>query len=528
MAQIRNKVDKGIAYLKRNGVRQTCHRAYRKVVNKRPVNYEHWLKHHSASKRELQVQRERQIPGAPQIQVVIYQGRMENTELARQKTLESLKSQTYRQYVIWQEVEAVSAGEQEERYVLYIPAGVSLLPEALYEFVRAIGKHLRRDLIYCDQDEVTPDGKHFKNPFLKPKFDPVFWQEMDYIGPVVMLSDRTGLPGGAELTQEGLYEKIHRHNFQNKKVYRIPKVLYHVPWNGDVTGQSPDEKENIMEKQPLLSVIIPNKDYGAGLWECVTSLIHMGGYENLEILVVENNSVQKETFRYYEELTTKYPMVRILRYTGEFNYSLINNEAVKQAKGEFLLFLNNDTKVKKPGSVLEMMKWAHANKAGAVGACLTYEDGTVQHGGVVLGYGGIAGHAFEGMQEDAYHQLRYGTYARQMAAVTAACMVVKRDVFEKVGGFDPELGVAYNDIDLCMKIRKKGWQVIYDPQAEFYHYESQTRGLEMTREKAERVKKEAALFCERWKMELMTGDPFYHPKLTLEKSDFSLIRWRSL
>ena len=159
-----------------------------------------------------------------------------------------------------------------------------------------------------------------------------------------------------------------------------------------------------------------------------------------------------------------------------------------------------------------------------MGCRLVYGDGTIQHGGVVLGYGGVAGHAFEGMAEGDYARQRYARMIRQMSAVTAACMLVSRNAFWQIGGFTEELGVAYNDIDLCMKLQKQGYMVLYDPKAELYHYESQTRGFEMTAQKAERVKKEADLFCRTWEKELNQGDRFYNPNLTLEKSDFSLKR----
>ena len=273
-----------------------------------------------------------------------------------------------------------------------------------------------------------------------------------------------------------------------------------------------------------MSVIIPNKDHIEDLRLCVESLLEQGGYEPLEILIVENNSEEEATFQGYEEMKKADERIRLLNWSGVFNYSAINNDAAKKAHGEYLLFLNNDTKIKEPGALRELMDCIQREKAGAVGARLFYGDLTIQHAGVVLGYGGIAGHAFEGMSQTEYENLRYAKVIRQMSAVTAACMLVDRRAFEQIGGFTEKLGVAYNDIDLCMKLRKAGWMILYDPAAQMYHYESQTRGFEMSTEKAERVKREAEYFCQTWKEELHGGDPFYNASLTLEKPDFSLKR----
>ena len=205
-----------------------------------------------------------------------------------------------------------------------------------------------------------------------------------------------------------------------------------------------------------------------------------------------------------------------------FNYPSINNMGVDESKGKYLLFLNNDTEIVNPDCISEMLSQCQRPEVGAVGARLYYEDGTIQHAGVIIGMGGVAGHAFVGFEHDDLGYFARIVLTQDYSAVTAACMMVKRDVFEEVGRFDEKYAVAFNDVDLCLKIREAGYLIVYDPYAELNHYESKSRGYEDTEEKVARFNSEVDRFQKRWKDVLQKGDPYYSPNLTLDKNDFSL------
>ena len=251
-------------------------------------------------------------------------------------------------------------------------------------------------------------------------------------------------------------------------------------------------------------------------------MITRGTYKNLEFVVIENNSTDPETFAYYEAIQQEFPQVRVVTWTREFNYSAINNFGVQAAKGQYLLFLNNDTELIAENFVEEMLGFCQREDVGAVGARLLYQDDTIQHAGVVIGFGGVAGHTFIGLHKAENSYFHRAMCAQDYSAVTAACMMSKKSVFDAVGGFSEDLAVAFNDIDYCMKIRSLGKLVVYAPYALLYHYESKSRGLEDTPEKVARFNREVAKFAKKWPEILKNGDPYYNPNLTLRKSNFAL------
>lgn len=535
MSDLKKKLDKGIAYLKRNGVREAIHRAGRKAVLSREISYETWLKGQVADEKERKRQQKNAAEHPVRAAVWLFPAAGPGSQ-----TVESLKSQTAGSFPVFTSRELQQQTEayrwKQADYVLLIREGTQLRPEAVYEMTKEAVKQKDAWVLYTDHDVIGTDG-HLKNPFCKPDYDPVWQKQQNYMGSLLLVERAVAealekwllaqnpdkvLAGTEDFWRALLDQAV----LEAKKVIHLPALLYHVSeaLEAEMAEQTPVPMTEGRIQNPLLSVIIPNKDHIRDLRLCIDSLLKLGGYEQLEILIVENNSVEEATFQGYEELQRENPRIRLLNWNGVFNYSAINNYAARQAQGEYLLFLNNDTEVKEAGALQELMQCIRREDAGAVGARLLYADHTIQHAGVVLGYGGIAGHAFEGMSQESYEKQRYAKVIRQMSAVTAACMVVNRQAFTQIGGFTEELGVAYNDIDLCMKLRQKDWMVLYDPAAQFYHYESQTRGFEMNTEKARRVKREAEYFCQTWKEELSSGDPFYNASLTLEKSDFSLKR----
>ena len=214
--------------------------------------------------------------------------------------------------------------------------------------------------------------------------------------------------------------------------------------------------------------------------------------------------------------------MRVVKWEREFNYSAINNFGAGFAKGEYLLLLNNDTEAINPDFIQEMLGFCQREDVGIVGARLLYGDDTIQHAGVVIGFGGIAGHTFIGLHKAENSYFHRAMCAQDYSAVTAACMMTKRQVFETAGGFSEELAVAFNDIDYCMKVRAQDKLVVYNPYALLYHYESKSRGLEDTPEKIARFNREIKIFSEKWPDILKNGDPYYNPNLTLRKSNFAL------
>ena len=239
---------------------------------------------------------------------------------------------------------------------------------------------------------------------------------------------------------------------------------------------------------------------------------------------MENNSTEPETFAYYEEMEEKHPAFHVVTWKEGFNYSAINNFGASFAKGEYLLLLNNDTELLEPDSIREMLGFCQREDVGIAGARLLYADDTIQHAGVVIGFGGIAGHCFVLQPRGTTGYCHRIICAQDYSAVTAACMMVKRTAFEEVGGLSEELQVAFNDIDFCMKLRSAGYLIVYNPYAELYHYESKSRGLEDTPEKVARFNREISIFEKRWPDILRNGDPYYNPNLTLKSQDFSLKR----
>lgn len=453
------------------------------------------------------------------------------------------------------EAVALAAGE----YLMLCDHDDTLEPDALYEIVKAIND-TGADVLYTDEDKVSMDGRHYFDPNFKPDFNLFRLRENNYICHIFVvkksLTDETGLLR-SEFDGAQDFDFILRCCEKAQKITHIPKVLYHWRCHMDSTAADPsskayayeagrkavrehyqrlgiDAKVEMTERpgwyrshvkvqgNPLISVIIPNKDHTDDLELCLFSMTRKSTYRNYEILIVENNSEKEETFEYYRKLPDRYPKARVLTWEKEFNYSAINNFAAKEAKGEYLLFLNNDVEILTPDWMEEMLQNCQQENVAAVGAKLYYPDDTIQHAGVVLGLGGIAGHIMcRASKEDPGYFERMIS-VQEISAVTAACMMVKKSDFDAVGGLDETFQVAFNDIDLCMKFRAAGKKIIFTPYAELYHYESKSRGLEDTPEKQFRFDKEVKRFQEKWAQQLEMGDPYYSPNLSVTEGDCSL------
>jgi GT2 family glycosyltransferase len=273
---------------------------------------------------------------------------------------------------------------------------------------------------------------------------------------------------------------------------------------------------------PLISLIIPTKDQVDLLRECVEGLLHRTNYSNIEILIVDNGSTDTQTLSWLRSIPAADPRVSVLRDERPFNYSRLNNWAARQARGTILGFINNDIQIIHPEWLDEMVSHVIRANIAAVGARLLYPNGTIQHAGVITGIGGVAGHPFKGWNANSMGYFYRARLPQDLSAVTAACMLVRKDVFDHIGGFDEEkLSIAFNDVDLCLKIRATGYRVVYTPYAELLHHESASRGYENNPEKQRRFEQEVETMKERWGS-LLADDPFYNPNLSLETENFDL------
>ena len=454
------------------------------------------------------------------------------------------------------EAVALATGE----YLMLCDHDDTLEPDALYEIIKAINEKDNPDVLYTDEDKVSMDGKHYFDPNFKPDYNLFRLRENNYICHIFVvkkaLTDRVGLLR-TEFDGAQDYDFIFRCCEEADKVVHIPKVLYHWRCHMDSTAADPESKAYAyqagrraikehyqrmgidasvemterpgwyrsyvkIQDNPKISIIIPNKDHIDDLELCLFSLTKRSTYKNYEILIVENNSEKPETFEYYKKLPDRYPKVKVLTWDKEFNYSAINNFAAKQAEGIYLLFLNNDVEILTPQWMEEMLQICQQKDVAITGAKLYYPDDTIQHAGVVLGLGGIAGHIMcKASREDPGYFGRTVT-VQEISAVTAACMMIRTEDFWNAGGFDETFQVAFNDIDLCMKVRAAGKKIVFTPYAELYHYESKSRGLEDTPEKQFRFDKEVKAFEAKWSEQLAKGDPYYSPNLSVTEGDCSL------
>lgn len=454
--------------------------------------------------------------------------------------------------------EAVTMAEGE--YLMLCDHDDTLEPDALYEIAKAINGQPGADVIYTDEDKISMDGKHYFDPHFKSDFNLFRLRENNYICHIFAvkreLADRVGyLRPEFDGAQD--YDFILRCCEQAEEIVHIPRVLYHWRCHMDSTAADPTSKMYAYEAgrnavrehyqrmgtdarvemtdrpgwyrsyikiqgTPMISVIIPNKDHIDDLELCLFSLTKKTTWRNYEILVIENNSENPETFEYYKKLPGRYPKVRVLTWEGEFNYSAINNFAAGEARGEYLIFLNNDVEILTPQWMEEMLQLCQQENVAAAGAKLYYPDGTIQHAGVVLGLGGIAGHIMCRASGDDPGYFGRTVSVQETSAVTAACMMVRKTEFDAAGGFDETFQVALNDIDLCMKFRRAGRKIVFTPYAELYHYESKSRGLEDTPEKKQRFERESARFKEKWREQLEKGDPYYNPNLSVTEGDCSI------
>lgn len=464
---------------------------------------------------------------------------------------------------------ATLAGGKAGVWVMLARAGDVFAPHALYRFACEALARPEAVVLYSDDDELDANGQRCQHRF-KPDWSLTHLRSTNFLGDAVALrGGEVAKAGGVSVDccRYGSYDLLLRMvdvvgDAGDGKVAHIPAVLLHrgaaplpeplcvgervfdpMDWNapqwnmgklrehlarngvaGEVSETLPGcwrVRYPLPDKPPLVSIIVPTRDEPAIIRQCVESLLEKTVYTRFEILVVDNQSADSDALAYLEQIAG-YGKVRVLRYDLPFNYSAMNNMAVREARGEVVCLLNNDTEVISPGWLDEMVGHLLQSRVGVVGAKLYFPNGQIQHGGDLVGVGGVANHAHAFLQRDDPGYCNRAMVAQELSAVTGACLLTWRNLYQQLGGLNEKhLKVAFNDVDYCLRVREAGYRVMWTPHAELYHHESVSRGKDCSPEKKKRAKREVAYVRKRWK-HVMQHDPFYNPNLSHERPDFSL------
>lgn len=458
---------------------------------------------------------------------------------------------------------ALNAGlaRASEDFVVRVEPGDMLRPTALAELALDLHSHPEAEIVYTDEDRVDLELRR-QQPSFKPDFSPELFRSCNYLGRLTVHRSanvraagawREGFPGGEDYDLNlRIFERV-----DSSRIRHIPKVLYHsllssaLPSLNAASAETAKASElralrqhvertalaatveeaaglqsyrlrfAVPTPEPRVSVIIPTRDGLSMLRKCIDSIRDKTTYANYEIVVVDNGSVESDTLRYFGELT-RTGAARVLRYDLPFNYSAINNFAAGRIESSILALVNNDIEVISADWLTELVSWAVQPEIGCVGAMLYYGDDTIQHAGVVLGIGGMADHAHLKMPRGAAGYEGRALAVNNYSAVTGACLVIRKSLFEEVGGLDEaNLAVAFNDVDLCLKVGAAGYRNVWTPYAELYHHESQSRGRDDTPEKRGRYLREVAYMRRTW-AHILDNDPYYSPHLSRVRPDFSL------
>lgn len=440
-------------------------------------------------------------------------------------------------------------------------------PSVLYEYMKVICGE-GADFLYCD--ETTFTGKSINKmitPHFKPDFSPDNLSTNNYICHFSVFTRELAesIKADGRLFRKEYdgsqdHDLILRLTAKAEKIVHVPKLLYYWRSHAGSTAKDISVKSYAIDAakgavrsyleskgyknfeltstrafatifkityeiqgEPKISILIPNRNHVGDLKRCINSIIGKSTWNNYEIIVIENNSNEDSIFEYYKEIE-KLDNVRVVKFTGEFNYSAVNNLGAGDADGDYILLLNNDTEVIEPKWMEELLMYAQRPDVACVGGKLLYQDNTVQHAGIVIGLGAhrTAGHTHYGISNLNYGYMGRLCYAQNVTAVTGACLMVKSAIYKELGGLDENFKISLNDVDFCLRARQLGYLNIFTPFAELYHYESISRGSDEKGKNAERYNKEASDFKEKWKDALEKGDPYYNPNFSLDRSDYSL------
>lgn len=437
-------------------------------------------------------------------------------------------------------------------FIAFLDHDDFLEPDALFCYVDALNKDKTIDVFYSDEDKTDEYAAHYFYPHFKSDFNIDLLHANNYM--CHFLAVRKSLVdtvGGLNEKFDGAqdYDFVLRLTENTKKIYHCPRILYHwrcsnqstaasqgnkmyaihagkaalnahykrLGWNARAQEGAVDgwyQTKFTLKEEPLVSILIPNKDHTDDLDVCLNSFFERADYQNYEFIIIENNSVLPETFAYYEKIEKEHDNVKVVYWEAGFNYSAINNFGFKFAKGDYIMLLNNDVELITPDIFQSMLGFCMRPEVGIVGAKLLYNDHTVQHAGVLVGAGGLADHVFKGIHEDDPGYMGRAISSQDVSAVTAACLLVKRSVYEEVGGLEEEFQVAFNDVDFCLKVRKAGYLIVYDADVKLFHYESKSRGMEDTTDRFIRFGNEMMLLNSKWDILSTFVDPYYNPNLS--------------
>ncbi len=444
-------------------------------------------------------------------------------------------------------------------FVVFLDHDDVLAPQALLELAKALETTPGTDMIYSDEDRLDPQGQRTQ-PHFKPDWSPDLFLSQMYTGHLgcyrrELLNRIGGFRKGFEGSQD--YDLVLRLIEHSQRILHIPKVLYHWRMSPNSAAGNPGAKDYAdsaalralndhlarkgigaraegglfrftyriryeIPSPPLVSIVIPTRDQLPYLRRTVKGVLHKTAYRNHEVVIVNNDSRQASTLGYLRGLQ-RIPRLKVVECPGEFNFSAVVNLGVRNAAGAIVLLLNDDVEIVREDWLEAMVEHAQRPEVGAVGAKLVYpQHRGIQHAGIVVGIQGYAGHPHRWLPEDQPDHFSRAQLIQNVSAVTGACLMTRREVFDAVGGFDEQLRVAANDVDYCLRVREKGWRIIYTPHAKLIHHESASRGYEDNPDKIGRFEQEKRTFASRWAGILSAGDPYYSPNLTLEREDFSL------
>lgn len=558
-------VSKTLRYLKERGLKEGAAHAS-EILKDRRFDYQRWIRRQQISSVQAGYQRALRLSRMPKIYVLAAGGGegAASPDPVLSQTIRSVKASTYPKVHV---VQALHSQIRDEDYVSFVKRGDLVERNAFFEMVCALQDGA--DAVYSDSDSyVRRDGRiEYTEPLFKPDYNPDYLRSCNYIGSLFLV--RVGIvrsfypDGGADRMPTakrledpgfcyGMILRCARRADAMGGVCHVPKVLCHCLKDPAAEGGSWDSVHERMrraleetvreggpqalvedgplpetfhvayqlEKEPLVSIIIPNRDEASVLENCILSIRTRTAWKNYEIIVVENNSVQEGTFRLYRKLEEQ-KEARIVRYPHTFHFSRVINEGVRNAEGEYLVLMNNDVTVRTPDWIGHLVRHVQRKEVGAAGPKLLYPDGRVQSAGIVTGLMGFAGSMMVGADGQDPGYMGRGILTQDMSAVTAACMMVRRDAFEAAGGMPDEFGVALGDVDFCLSLGDAGYRVVFEPAAVMIHHESLTRGMEDTKEKKRRFAAEVARFRKKRSRILKEGDPAYNPNLSRRRCDWS-------
>lgn len=551
---------KGLRYLKERGLKEFAAHAVEKVHDSH-FNYQTWIRSQQISSVAAGYQRKLRFPRMPKIYVMIG-GEGESLQADQAVTVRSVRESTYPKVEV---IHALNSQIRDEDYVTFVQPGDLVERNAFFEMVSALQDGAA--VVYTDEDQWEgAEQRVYSDPLFKPDYDPDYLRSCNYIGNLFLV--RVGIIRSLyedhrkEITptSKRILDPAYRYAMTLRcsdiaqelgGVVHVPKVLYHArrcaddPYaDGKLTARMRAVLEGDLadrglegtvedgalpgtfhvrykiEGEPLVSIIIPSCDNASVLENCIWSIRNKSSWKNYEIIVVENNSKQPQTFELYEKLE-KEGSAKIIRYHHAFHFSRVINEGVKKSSGQYLVLMNNDVTVRTQDWIERLLAQVISPKVAAAGPKLLFPDGRVQSAGIVVGLMGFAGSMMVAEDGEDPGYMGRASLVQGMSALTAACMMVKRKAFLEAGGFPDEFTVALGDVDFCLSLKELGYRIIFEPTAVMIHHESLTRGAEDTKEKKKRFAAEVARFQKKRARILKDGDPAYNPNLSRRRCDYS-------